>query len=153
MTLAAPEPMIGTKIYAFLGVPTAEDESSYGALLMSEILGPDGLPALVETAESGEYTRIRDGVRRRFNGAKGVEPFDIAFEYIADDAGQLILRGNSNGATELTIRIDYPHSGGTTSKYVWGVCAGPTTGEARTNTPRTETYNFRPSSIATTVES
>lgn len=144
----SPEAMIGTTVSIIASTPTSEDVSGYEALSWVEIgkiVAP--VPEMNESSGTGTLTLLKDGVTQHYNTAKVLNPFDLTYVYDADDAGQVIVRDNYNGAAEVSVKIEYPDS---KVKYCQAVLGDLRTMEATEENYHGEMINVRPITLATT---
>lgn len=150
MTATSPEPMIGCTVAITASSPATEDQAGYEALTWTTITGITEIPELSRNANDNTLTLLATGVTQHYNGARGVNPFDLPYVYDASDAGQDLVRSNYNGAAEVSIRIDYTNSA--VVEYVQAVLGNLRTSAATADGYHGETINVRPISLATTVE-
>lgn len=101
----APEPQVGATVAIVVGVPASEVASNYAALSWIEIGNVTSVPEVGDDSETGTVTLLKEGRTQHFNGAKVVPPFDLPYVYNGSDAGQVIIRANINGSTEVSMRI------------------------------------------------
>lgn len=136
----APEPTIGSTISIVASVPASEDQSGYEALSFTEVGKVLSVPELGDDSESGTVTLLKTGRTQHYNGAKIVPPFTIPYVYDLTDAGQVIIRANCNGSTEVTVRVTDADG---RDVYIQGVLANLHDIERAPGSYRGETVEFR----------
>lgn len=145
----SPEPMIGTTVSIVAAVPASESGSAYAALSWIEIGNVIELPEFAQNATDNTLTLLKTGVIQHYNGARGIDPFDISYVTDLADAGQDLIRANYNGATEVSIRIVYT-SGET--KYLQAVLGNLRQMPATVDSYAGQMINVRPISLGVTTE-
>jgi hypothetical protein len=145
----SPEPLIGTTVSIIASVPASESASAYAALSWVEIGSVTEIPEFSESATDNTLTLLKTGTTQHYNGARGVEPFDITYVIAPTDAGQNIVRANYNGATEVSVRIVYPDG---ITKYVQAVLGNLRHMPANADAWGGEMINVRPITLAVTVK-
>lgn len=136
----APEPTIGSTISIVASVPASEDQSGYEALSFTEVGKVLSVPELGDDSESGTVTLLKTGRTQHYNGAKIVPPFTIPYVYDLTDAGQVIIRANCNGSTEVTVKVTDADG---RDVYIQGVLANLHDIERAPGSYRGETVEFR----------
>lgn len=145
----SPEPMIGTTVSIAVAVPADEGASAYAALSWTEIGKVIEVPEFAQNATDNTLTLLKTGVTQHYNGARGVDPFDISYVTDLADAGQDLVRANYNGATEVSIRVVYTSG---LTKYVQAVLGNLRQMPASADSYAGQMINVRPISLAATAE-
>lgn len=145
----SPEPMIGTTVSVIASVPSAETISAYAALSWVEVGKVIEVPEFSQSATDNTLTLLKTGLVQHYNGARGIEPFDISYVIDLSNAGQDLIRANYNGATEVSVRIVYT-SGQT--KYLQAVLGNLRQMAANADSYGGEIINVRPITLAVTAE-
>lgn len=146
--LTAPEPAIGGSVYISTDIPAAQDQSSFEAVSWVEIGGIESIPETVEQAEAGTVTLLKTGITQHYNGAKVVPPFVLPFKFAATDAGQVMVRANFNGSTEMSVKIAYSDG---REDYLVGVLGNLADKEQTTSSYHGQTIEVRPITLKTRV--
>jgi len=144
----APEPTIGSTVHISISTPTTEDQAGYEAQVFTQVKGVLSVPEFGNDSEAGTVTLLETGVTQHYNGTKIVPPFTIPCKFIAADAGQILVRANVNGSTEVTIRITDVDG---RDQYCQGVLANLHDTERTPQGYRGETFEFRSITVLTTV--
>ena len=99
---------IGATIACVASTPATVDSAGFAALTWTATIGN-----IVEWSEVGDSTASIDipklsGRTTHVNGAKDGGEVSFTFQYEVADAGQVILRAQSNGTTTVSFRITDP---------------------------------------------
>jgi|GEM_PF-1399198 len=144
----APEPTIGSTVHIAVGVPATEDQAGYEAQSFTQVKKVLSVPEFGNDSEAGTVTLLETGVTQHYNGTKIVPPFTIPYVYDITDPGQVIVRANVNGPTEVTIRITDVDG---RDQYCQGVFANLHDIERTPQSYRGESFEFRSITVLTTV--
>jgi hypothetical protein len=117
--MANPLSFIGTVVQVSVATPATVDASGFNALTWTTI------NKIVQWGEVGDQSNdigieCLDGRTEHVNGGKDGGEIPWTFRTDTGDAGQAILRNNSNNNTTLSFKITDPDG---TIAYYFGLCA------------------------------
>jgi hypothetical protein len=96
---------VGSTMSAHVGVPAAETASDYALLSVTELGKILSISAIGDTSEDIAFDLLKPGRKTHVNGVKDLGEIAVTIEVANADAGQVIIRDNSNGNTTITFVV------------------------------------------------
>lgn len=110
----------GVKLYVSAALPATYDAAGYGALTWTEVTNVTTIPAYGPTAAVVTHQPLSTGVDEKYGGFINYGSVAVEAAFVADDAGQGILRTNAlQPNTQIAVRVEYP---GNQDDYTVGKC-------------------------------
>ena len=138
---------IGATLGVSVAVPATVDAAGFGALTYTAV------GAMISIGETGDESEditipLLAGRTLHVNGAKDGGSRDFAYQYEIADAGQILLRANTNNNTDVSFRITDPDG---KIEYFYGRVAGAKRSERTSSAYKGEKGQLRVNSNVVTV--